>query len=538
MIKFIKFNCAVYLGLALSLWLPAQASERVALILGNSQYQNVAYLPNPKNDAQDLAQALKALQFKVILRTDLNLRGMHRALKDFRKALRGSELGLFFFAGHGAQFDNSNYLIPLKAEIGETADLQIESLSADWILTQMREAGDQVNVIILDACRNNPYLSGSRASRGLARIKAQSRGALFAYATSPDKIAADGEGRNSPYTAALLNQLKKPNRSLVDFFNAVGYEVSNRTQDRQIPWYSASPLPPIHLASLQTQEQENESGSFVGPQMVRIKAGCYQMGSPESEKGREDDEGQHRVCVDDFQIGRYEVTVAEFRRFVESTGYKTEAERYVIKEGCYSFDEEYSVGWRAGASWRNPNPNHAYQETHPVSCVSWNDAQAYLEWLSKETGLAYRLPTEAEWEYAARAGTTRARYWGEDADQACRYANVADKTKGPNNHSWKEVHDCRDEHFFVAPVGRYQANAWQLYDMLGNVWEWTCSSYKGVYDGTEGQCLSKNNANNSARLVIRGGSWFDWPRWVRSAVRNRSAPSYRYTRLGFRPARS
>ena len=164
-----------------------------------------------------------------------------------------------------------------------------------------------------------------------------------------------------------------------------------------------------------------------------------------------------------------------------------------------------------------------------MSCVSWNDAVAYIEWLNGETGQNYRLPTESEWEYAARAGTVVARYWG-DNDAACEHANIADEK------FWTPGFVCEDGYQYVAPVGQFKANAWGLHDMLGNVWEWTCSEYDSDYGGGESECASKNNA--SARRVARGGSWGGRPRGVRSANRGRNTPDNRDNSLGFRLARS
>ena len=157
--------------------------------------------------------------------------------------------------------------------------------------------------------------------------------------------------------------------------------------------------------------------------MVRIRGDWFQMGSPEEEDGRDTNERQHRVCVkEDFDLGRREVTAAAFRAFVEANGYRTEAER---GNGCYVWDGKWKQN--ADKSWRSPG--FGPQETHPVVCVSWNDAQAYIAWLNGRTAGGYRLPTEGEWEYAAGGGTQASRYWRDDLahDQACGYANVANE---------------------------------------------------------------------------------------------------------------
>ena len=272
------------------------------------------------------------------------------------------------------------------------------------------------------------------------------------------------------------------------------------------------------------------------PEMVLIEGGCFQIGSPESEEGRGLDEARHNVCVKDFYLGKYEVTVGEFRRFIKATGYKTDAERSTSgKTGCFALDsddKDQPWAWRSWASWKKPYKHQANQDEHPVECVSWNDTLAYVEWLSEQSGQTYRLPTEAEWEYAARAGTTTARYWGEEVDaKACRYANVLDK----GNWS-KPVFPCDDGYKYTAPVGQFEPNAFGLYDMLGNVRELCCSEYKAVYEGQEQRCKGNNRAG--ANRVLRGGSWGSG--WGSLRVADRASVS-RATSAGsegFRLARS
>lgn len=271
-----------------------------------------------------------------------------------------------------------------------------------------------------------------------------------------------------------------------------------------------------------------------GPELVHIPGGCFQMGSPKSKAGRNDDERQHRVCVKAFEIGKYEVTVGEFRQFVGATNYRTDAERNVRNvKGCAIWNVS---AWeiKADTSWRNP-PGFKQTDMHPVVCVSWNDAVAYTDWLSRETGQRYRLPTEVEWEYAARAGTKSARYWGDDPNQACRYENVADQTGQQTFPKWT-IHSCADGHVYTAPVGSFRANTWQLHDMLGNVQELTCSLYDGQYDITETKCPD-NNA--FVRRALRGGQWATTPVGVRSATRWWwGNPDHRNSNLGFRLVKS
>ncbi len=269
------------------------------------------------------------------------------------------------------------------------------------------------------------------------------------------------------------------------------------------------------------------------PAMIEVKGGCFQMGSPTTEAGREEDEGQHQVCVEDFRLAPFEVSVLEFKRFVQASGYRTDAEKGVgDMNGCEALDKSdkaHAWGARAWANWRKPNKYQATRDKDPVSCVSWNDTQAYIAWLSKETMHSFRLPSEAEWEYAARAGSTTARFWGDTADAAaCQYANAADKGKG-----WDAGFPCGDGDEWAAPVGRFKPNPWGLFDMLGNVWEWTCSEYDAAYSGNERLCAP---AAVDAPRVMRGGAWNSGPPLVRAAYRNRNFPESRYSYIGFRLA--
>ncbi len=265
----------------------------------------------------------------------------------------------------------------------------------------------------------------------------------------------------------------------------------------------------------------------VQPEMVSLTGGCFQMGSPMHEQGREDRERQHRVCVEGFAMGKHEVSVAEFRQFVEDTAYRTEAER---QGGC----SIWSGAWRKekSASWMNPGFDQ--EPNYPVTCVSWNDARAYAEWLSTLSARHYRLPTEAEWEYAARAGITSSRYWGDGTHQACSFANAADHSFGEAHAVSWSVHDCRDGFVATAPAGHFQPNGFRLQDMLGNVWEWTCSAYDEHYRGGERRCGADKT---SLPRVIRGGAWVSRPIRVRSASRHHARPSHRSTSIGFRLVR-
>ena len=243
MIRWI-FGLLIGLGLALGAALPVAASDsRVALVIGNSDYQHTSSLTNPKNDAQVMAKVLRSLKFDVIEALDLSQNDMKRAVKDFAQKLeRGGRgtVGLFYYAGHGVQVNGRNFLIPVSAKISSVVDVEIESLDLSMITNAMDVAGNGFNVVILDACRDNPFKGSTRSlNRGLARIDAP-KGSLIAYATSPGDVAADGEGANSPYTAALVKTMQVPGLTIERVFKKVRLEVHQSTKETQTPWESSS----------------------------------------------------------------------------------------------------------------------------------------------------------------------------------------------------------------------------------------------------------------------------------------------------------
>ena len=264
------------------------------------------------------------------------------------------------------------------------------------------------------------------------------------------------------------------------------------------------------------------------PELVVVPAGSFMMGSPSGEAGRDDGEGPvHRVTFErPFAVGVYEVTRGEFARFVSATGHSMGNSCWVYESGEW---EE-----RSGRHWKNPG--FSQTDEHPAVCLNWDDAKAYVEWLSRKTGEAYRLLSESEWEYVARGGTTTARYWGEGEMGQCRYANGADRQAKRRNSGWTTV-DCDDGYYQPAPVGTYEANGFGLQDVLGNVWEWVEDCWNGSHRGapSDGRAWESGDCG---RRVVRGGSWGDSPRSLRSAYRYGSTTGGRDVSVGFRIART
>ena len=268
--------------------------------------------------------------------------------------------------------------------------------------------------------------------------------------------------------------------------------------------------------------------------MVPIPAGSFLMGSSEAETASNHvlqefaahEHPLHEVRVSAFLLARRDVTRGEFAEFARSAGYSPSS-------GCHVWD---GYQWRetATASWRSPGFDQTDQD--PVVCVNRSDIEAYIKWRSQETGRAYRLPTEAEWEYAARAGTSTSRFWGDDVSKQCAFANGAAESYSRRFPQEPDVnHACSDGYVFTSPVGSFAPNPWGLSDMLGDVWQWTADCGNASYDGapSDGSAWSSGDC---VHHVYRGGSWFDGPWLIRSATRHFGDVDRRFNGTGFRLA--
>ena len=295
---------------------------------------------------------------------------------------------------------------------------------------------------------------------------------------------------------ALVQAIEKSQSQLEDISKNKGIEEERLNELKQ---QIATQM--LRLSQLQTAIQEAGAkipGNIIrdslqdgrlGPEMVVIPAGRFQMGDIQN-KGYKDEQPVHWFSLNHFAMGRYEITFEEYDRFAEATG------------------------------WEKPNDEGWGRSLRPVINISWQDATAYATWLSEQTGQQYRLPTETEWEYAARAETNSQYWWGNEIGSN---QSVCDGC----NSQWDNKQ--------TAPVGSFTANAFGLYDTAGNVWEWTCSEYESQYTGKEQQCISHENSQNYR--TIRGGSWYDKPWNVRSANRNWMKADVRFYGFGFRLVR-
>ena len=519
---------------------PAGTERRLALVIGNKDYQNVSRLNNPLNDADDMAAALRALGFEVILRKNLTQSDFLRNIDDFGDRLRQYDVGLFYYSGHGVQHNGENYLVPVDANAKTAPEIEYACVKLGRTLAKMEGANLKVALALLDACRDSPFPAGTKSTtaKGL-NIPNNPPGSFVAFSTRAGSTADDNQqGRNGLFTSELLRHLTTPNLGIRSILDRTTQGVSSRSNKSQIPGRydeltgdfvfveTAAPTTKVEPYTPPVRTEPAKSTVDLEPVAMRyITGGSFEMGSSD---GKADEKPIHGVTLKGFRMATYETTVAEFERFVEATGYQTEAEKgdgsYVWNASASRFEKQAGINWRYGAEGAIQS-----NKQHPVIHVSWNDAVAYCEWLTRKTGRTYRLPTEAEWEYAAGNGSTHHKYsWGNDEPSSRAVGNIADsKSKSRFNFSWA-LDNYNDGYATTSPVGTYTANGYGLHDMSGNVYEW-CSDW---YDNTY-YYYPVGHATGTDR-VLRGGSWFSDPALSRVAYRNNNTPSYRYNDVGFR----
>ena len=544
----------------LSLFLPvlAFAEARIALVIGNSKYETTGWaLANPANDARLMKQSLEAVGFQVSLLIDATEDEMEDAFAAHGARLRAGghdTVGLIYFAGHGNQSEGYNYLIPVDANARTEQDVWAQAPRLGQALQHVRSAGNGVNFVVLDACRNNPLPSSSRSagSGGLAPV-ARSRGLLVSYSTEPGFTATDGAGVNSPYTAALAQVIQQDGLIAEQVFKRVADQVNQATGGAQTPFYNSGligedfcfgdcnkPAPsivnaairlpiggagrelgedgepvaeaPESVAAVEPAPSITDSSTFQDcvscPEMVVLPGGSFTMGSPNDEYRRFDNEGpQREVSISRFAAGKYEVTFGEYAA-CRADG------------GCQ--DHDPTIDFRKDALWMSAQ--------RPVMQVNAKDAEAYVNWLnSKVDGTPYRLLSEAEWEYAARAGTNTPFHTGEEiTSEQANYNGQRSYANEPIGGGYLRM---------PVDVGSYAPNAFGLYDMHGNIAEWTADCFRNSYAGLPKDGSAVPGSANCSRAV-RGGDFNKVPSYVRSAMRGAEPASRRDERIGFRVAKT
>lgn len=297
------------------------------------------------------------------------------------------------------------------------------------------------------------------------------------------------------------------------------------------------------IQTSQASMSRSETRFSFEPEMVHIPSGKFLMGSSETESGRDSNEKpQHEVTIPHpFAISRSEITVGQFRQFVQDKAYH-QGKTYLTAaeqngQGCLGLNAENKQGEQfSERNWKNPG--FKQKDDHPVVCVSWNDAQTYVAWLSRSTGVEYRLPTEAEWEYAARASTITERFYQDD--KQCEYANgLSQDEQSIADQDWS-LAKCSDGYVYTAPVASFGQNQFGLFDILGNVAEWTQDCWHDHYNNApnDGSAWLEKRGGDCDFRVIRGSSWLHSPRSLRSAHRDWAPTNVAVNLLGFRIARS
>jgi len=270
------------------------------------------------------------------------------------------------------------------------------------------------------------------------------------------------------------------------------------------------------------------------PEMVVVPAGSFVLGTPATGGDAAETRAEAQATViriaRPFALGRHEVTRGEFAEFVRESGYE-------VKPGCRTWDAALGRFNDDGRrTWQDPGVPAEPTDQHPVTCVAWADAQAYARWLAQKTDRRYRLPSEAEWEYAARAGTTTLRFWGDAPEDGCEFANTYDvSARGAYRLGWPNA-GCTDGYADVAPVGQFRANGFGLHDMIGNVWEWTEDCSTGSYIGRPKDGTAWTWLGGCKRRVMRGGGWITAPERSRSGFHGDGDDTDRADFAGFRVA--
>ncbi|MDM8524912.1 SUMF1/EgtB/PvdO family nonheme iron enzyme [Desulfococcaceae bacterium HSG8] len=524
MTKALRFmGIMICLAVLLCFPLPGDAAKH-ALVIGNGNYKG-SPLHTPVNDAKAMTSVLKSLGFSVVKKTDLGHREMEDAIRSFGSRLGGGDTALFYFSGHGAQVKGVNYLLPMGARIFSADEVRYKAVPAEMVLDKMERSGSQLNIVILDACRNNPFKGFKSPNQGLAPMTAvQGRETFIAYATAPGTVAWTGSGPRSIYTNYLAKAMKTRGLKIEDVFKRVRGSVLRETSGEQQPWESTSLLKDHYFASGSIVRDEPErysgEGDFTnryGMKFVSVPAGSFMMGSPGNEPKRDSDERQHRVkLTKGFYMQTTEVTAGQWRAFIRDTDFKTEAE---TGGGAFIWT---GSKWEKKEGYYWDNPGFSQTDKHPVTCVSWNDVQEFLQWMNRKEGKTYRLPTEAEWEYACRAGTTTPFSFGKclPADQANYDGNYPMPGCSKGKYRKKTV-----------PVASFSSNAFGLYDMHGNVWEW-CRDRYGDYPS--GSVTDPGGPPTGSSRVLRGGGWSSYAENCRSAVRGGLSPGSRLSIYGLR----
>ncbi|MES3021937.1 MAG: SUMF1/EgtB/PvdO family nonheme iron enzyme [Pseudomonadota bacterium] len=530
--------------LTLTALAPARA-ERLALVVGNDKYQNVTQLRNAGADAESMAEAFRKAGYKVTLSRDRNFKALKDDLRAFRRQIQGGDEVVLFFSGHGVQISGENFLLPVDVRADNEEQVRDDAVALSNVLADLRAARPGLMLAIVDACRDNPFPKAGRAigGRGLSRADGAT-GQMVLYAAGEGQQALDRLGSNDPvkngvFTRVFVKEMERSGVSIDQVLRNVRVEVNRLAKTvnhEQVPalydqvlgtYYfyppgaqvasqrpepvqvAVRPTKPIGVSVSPTKVTTNMSGVTIRdcpdcPELVWLPAGQFVMGG----KRFTNQKPAHDVRIAyPLAVGKYVVTFEEWDACVAGGGCN----------GYRPSDKDHlgGNGWGRGRL--------------PVINVSWDDAQSYIRWLNQKSGKQYRLLSEAEWEYAARGGTTSLFTWGDAVSR--EHANYG-----------KDI--CcmggvggRDQWVNTSPVGSFPANGFGLYDMLGNVEQWTADCWNGNHDGapSDGQARTSGDC---AKRVMRGFSWYGPADDRYVSYRNDIRSEVRHWSFGFRVART
>ncbi len=550
-----------------------QRAPRLALVIGNAAYPDASTpLSTSIPDASALAAELTRSGFEVDLKKNLGRADMQSSIDAFTGKIKPGATVLVYFSGFGVQVAKQNYLIPVNADPWNENTVKKDGISVDGVMAEINRKGAKVKVLILDGARRNPFEKRFRERpEGLAAINAPEN-TLVMLSAVPGNLVSDRAGTNSVFMGELLKEIRRSNvpgapdvLTAEDVFNHLKLGIYGASNKEQAPWVASSLVEEFYFGtqgpspvnttaasgpvvarpeirenvplSYQQEVALTEKDQFrecVGcPEMVVMPEGEYMMGSRDDELDRSNTEGpQHRVRISQrFAVGKLKVTREEFEKFIDETGYST-------GDRCFTL-EENDPKERLGRSFRNPGFDQ--DGRHPVVCINWDDANAYIVWLSKKTGKLYRLLSELEWEYVARAGTTTPFWWGSSisTDQANYDGTSISGGSGRGQYRQKTV-----------PADMFKANPWGLYQVHGNAFEWVEDCWNETYqsapsDGSirmagnwPGRTASDVAAGGCSRRVRRGGAWNYPPKILRAAYRDSRPGPTRASNLGMRVART
>lgn len=504
----------------------ATNEKRIALVVGNKSYRNGwSPLKNATNDATTMSAALKECGFEVTTLTDANRSQFLEAIRNFKGKIQGnSTVALFFYAGHGLEENGQNYLIPSDDVSKCRNEIEDNGIKLNSIQKQLKDAGAAMSILIVDACRNQPLPftcpSSSRSGTSATFIEFKAKGSYIAFSTAPGQTALDGNGYNSPYTAALSKAIRQEGLKIEDVFKQVRRELDQIGQET---WDNNGYSGDFYFKGKSNNNNSNvvvnnnmlqdsdgdgiidskdqcpyeygevgnggcpkkinnvnfvETHDGLNIEMIFVKGSSFKMGS---DIGGNDEKPVHNVTLSDFYIGKYEVTQRQW----------------------------YSVMGTYPSYFKNC-------DDCPVEQVSWNDIQGFLSKLNSKTGKSYRLPTEAEWEYAARGGNKSQEYLFSGSN----YIEDVAQYEGNNNKSTKSV-------------GSKIPNELGIYDMSGNVWEW-CSDWYSESYYINSTLRNPKGPNFGTMRVMHGGSWLSSLTVCSVAIRSRDYPTNRGYNIGFR----